>query len=55
MRWLRSRSGDFPIAPERIGIMGDSAGRHLAALAALTGDNPNLEGDRGSPGHSSQV
>lgn len=55
IRWLRSRSGDYPIDPDRIGIMGDSAGGHLAALAALTGDNPDLEGDSGSPGHSSQV
>lgn len=55
IRWLRAHAGDYPIDPDRIGIMGDSAGGHLAALAALTGDNAALEGDSGSPGHSSTV
>lgn len=55
IRWLRAHADDYPIDPDRIGIMGDSAGGHLAALAALTGDNADLEGDSGSPGHSSQV
>lgn len=55
IRWLRAHAGDYPIDPDRIGILGDSAGAHLAALAALTGNNPDLEGDSGSPGHSSQV
>lgn len=55
IRWLRAHSGDYPIDPDRIGIMGDSAGGHLAALAALTGDNPAVEGDSGSPGYSSRV
>jgi acetyl esterase/lipase len=55
IRWLRAHAGEYPIDPDRIGIMGDSAGGHLAALAGLTGDNPDLEGDSGSPGVSSQV
>ncbi len=55
IRWLRAHVGDYPIDPDRIGIMGDSAGGHLAALAALTGDNPELEGDSGSPDYSSAV
>jgi acetyl esterase/lipase len=55
IRWLRAHTGDYPIDPNRVGILGDSAGGHLAALAALTGDNSDLEGDSGSPGYSSQV
>lgn len=55
IRWLRAHTDDYPIDPNRIGIMGDSAGGHLAALAALTGDDPDLEGDSGTPGYSSQV
>ncbi|MGH3489073.1 MAG: alpha/beta hydrolase fold domain-containing protein [Actinopolymorphaceae bacterium] len=55
IRWLRGHADDYPIDPDRIGIMGDSAGGHLASLAGLTGDNPDLEGDSGSPGYSSSV
>lgn len=55
IRWLRAHTDDYPIDPDRIGIMGDSAGGHLAALAALSGNHPDLEGDSGSPGYSSQV
>jgi acetyl esterase/lipase len=55
IRWLRANSRDYPIDPGRIGIMGDSAGGHLASLAAVTGENADLEGDSGSPGYSSRV
>lgn len=55
IRWLRAHCGDYPIDPARIGIMGDSAGAHLAALAAVTGDHADLEGHSGSPGQSTRV
>ena len=55
IRWLRANTATFPIDPDRIGIWGFSAGACLAALAGLTGDVPELEGDCGSPGYSSQV
>lgn len=55
IRWLRANAGSYPIDPSRIGIIGDSAGGHLAALAALTTVRPDLEGDSGSPGYSSAV
>ncbi|MBM7784908.1 alpha/beta hydrolase [Tenggerimyces flavus] len=55
IRWLRAHTDDYPIDPDRIGILGDSAGGHLAALAGLTSDNPDIEGDSGSPGYSSTV
>lgn len=55
IRWLRANTETYPIDPNRIGIIGDSAGGHLAALAALTADRPELEGESGSPGHSSAV
>lgn len=55
IRWLRGNADTYRIDPDRIGIWGHSAGGHLAALAALTGDLPALEGDCGTPGVSSRV
>jgi acetyl esterase/lipase len=55
IRWLRANAGRYAIDPNRIGIWGHSAGGHLAALAAVTGDLPELEGDSGSPSASSSV
>lgn len=55
IRWIRANAGDLRIDPERIGIWGHSAGGHLAALAALTADLPQLEGDIGIRGPSSRV
>nr|WP_020578033.1 prolyl oligopeptidase family serine peptidase [Actinopolymorpha alba] len=37
LRWLRRNPLGLPIAADRIGIWGQSAGGHLAALAGLTG------------------
>jgi acetyl esterase/lipase len=55
IRWLRANTDNYPIDPARIGIIGDSAGGHLAALAALTADRHEHDGDSGSPGYSSAV
>jgi acetyl esterase/lipase len=55
IRWLRANAGNLGIDPGRIGAWGHSAGGHLAALLGTTGDLPELEGDSGSPGHSSRV
>jgi acetyl esterase/lipase len=37
VQFVRGKAGEFGIDPQRIGIMGASAGAHLAALAALGG------------------
>jgi acetyl esterase/lipase len=55
IRWLRAHAAEYPIDISRIGIVGDSAGGHLAALAGLTDGTAELEGTSGSPGHSSAV
>jgi acetyl esterase/lipase len=37
VQFVRGKAGEFGIDPQRIGIMGASAGAHLAALASLGG------------------
>ncbi|GAB3759222.1 alpha/beta hydrolase [Microlunatus parietis] len=55
IRWLRAHARDYGLDPARMGIWGHSAGGHLAALAGLTSDHPELEGDGGNGGVSSRV
>lgn len=43
IRYLKAHSDRFCIDPERFGIMGESAGAHLAAMAALTGDRKEYD------------
>jgi acetyl esterase/lipase len=38
VQFVRGKSGEFGIAAERIGLLGASAGAHLAGLAALAGE-----------------
>jgi acetyl esterase/lipase len=38
VQFIRARAAEFDIDPDRIGLMGDSAGGQLAALLALAGD-----------------
>ena len=40
VRLLRSRAGEFKIDPSRIGVMGSSAGGHLAASSGTLFDHP---------------
>lgn len=55
IRFLRGNADRFGVDPDRMGIWGHSAGGHLASLAGMTGDLPELEGEGGSPGVSSAV
>jgi acetyl esterase/lipase len=55
IRWLRANAAKYNLDPERIAIMGDSSGGWTAAMAALTGDAPALEGTVGTAGPSSRV
>ena len=47
LRWLRANAGKFNIDPERIGVIGLSAGGHLAAMLGTSGDVERLEGKLG--------
>jgi acetyl esterase/lipase len=42
VQFIRARAGEFGLDPERIALMGDSAGAHLAALVALAGMEPSF-------------
>jgi acetyl esterase/lipase len=38
--FIRTNAGQYRLDPERIGLIGDSAGAHLSALVALAGNEP---------------
>ena len=40
VQFVKGRSDELRIASDRIGLLGESAGGHLAALVALAGENP---------------
>ena len=45
IRWVRARAAEFHIDPDRIGLWGDSAGGHLALLAACCPDQNSWKDD----------
>jgi len=55
IRWLRSNAAKYGLNPDHIAIMGDSSGGWTTAMAALTGDAPEMEGSVGVTGVSSRV
>lgn len=55
IRWTRANAKKYGINPVKIGVMGSSAGGHLAALMGTSGGDEFLEGDGGYAGFSSTV
>jgi len=53
--WLRANAAKYRINPKRIGVVGFSAGGHLASMLGVTGKNDGLEGAGGNPDQSSRV
>jgi acetyl esterase/lipase len=47
IRFLKANADEYNIDPERIGVLGNSAGGHLAAMVAMSANNPEMEGDVG--------
>jgi len=55
IRWLRANAAAYNLDPEHIAIVGDSSGGWTSAMAAVTGDAPEMEGSVGTTGVSSAV
>jgi acetyl esterase/lipase len=55
VRYLRANAATLQIDPDKIGVVGGSAGGHLAQFLGVTGSVAQFEGDGGNPGVSSQV
>ena len=47
IRWLRAHAEEFGFDPDRIAVMGSSAGGHLVAMLGTSGDISGLEGTLG--------
>jgi acetyl esterase/lipase len=45
IQFVRAKAGELGVDPERIGLVGDSAGAHLSALVALAGEEPQFSAD----------
>jgi acetyl esterase/lipase len=43
IRFLRKNAADFGVDPDRMGVWGGSAGAHLAGMAAMSCDAPDLQ------------
>jgi acetyl esterase/lipase len=55
VRFLRAHAQEYNLDPDRIGVIGDSAGGHLVALLGLTDASAGFDGQGGWSGQSSRV
>jgi acetyl esterase/lipase len=47
IRWVRANAKKHNLDPEKIGVIGESAGGYLSAMLGMTGADDGLEGDVG--------
>ena len=55
VRFLRAHAAKYNVDPNRIGVMGESAGGYLALMSAVTDRKDSLEGNGGWTNYSSKV
>ena len=55
VRWLRVNAEKLKVDPENIGVIGGSAGGHLALMVAYTANDPDLSPKQPYPGVSDEV
>jgi dipeptidyl aminopeptidase/acylaminoacyl peptidase len=55
VRWLRANAEKYQVDPDRIGVVGGSAGAHLAMMLGAMDTGDGLEGEGGSAEASSRV
>jgi acetyl esterase/lipase len=55
VRWIRSHADDYLIDPNKIAVIGGSAGGHLAMMVGYSSDVPGLDGECGAETISSRV
>jgi acetyl esterase/lipase len=54
VRWVRANAAKYHVDPHHVGVLGGSAGGHLAEFLGVTAHVPEFEGDQ-NPGPSSAV
>lgn len=55
VRWFRANAEKLHVQPDHIGVVGASAGAHLAMMLGALDADDGLEGEGGSPGVTSRV
>jgi len=55
VRWIRAHASEYGVDPNRLCVLGGSAGGHLAMMVGYSPDDKSLEGAAGHPTVSSRV